>query len=44
MKNIFLIIFLKELFSDYFKPTNVLYRDRGSHNSGNFVNKYLTVT
>ena len=32
-----------EVFSDYFEPTNVLYIDRGSHNSDNFVKKLMTL-
>ena len=42
-KYIFLAIFLRKVFSDYFKPVNVLYIDRGSHNSVNFINKYITL-
>ena len=34
-------MFLREVFSDYFEPTNVLYIDTGCHNSGNFINKYM---
>ena len=33
----FLDIFLRKVFSDYFLPSNVLYIDRGSHNSANFM-------
>ena len=32
-----------EVFSDYFESNNVLYIGRGSHNSGNFINKYMTL-
>ena len=42
MKYIFLIIFVGEVFSDYFAPTKLLYIDRGSHNSGNFINNCMT--
>ena len=30
-------MFLREAFSDYFEPTNVLYIGRGSHKSRNFM-------
>ena len=36
-----LIIFFREVFSDYFEPTNVLYKDAGSHNGITFINKYI---
>ena len=39
----FLIIFLREVFLDYFEPTNVLYVERGSHNSSNLINKHMTL-
>ena len=34
-------MFLREVFSDYFELTNVLYIDTGCHNSDNFINKYM---
>ena len=42
MKNISFILFLREVFLDYFDLTNVLYINRGSHKSGNFINKHMT--
>ena len=36
-------MFLREAFSDYFEPTNVLYIGRGSHKSRNFMT-FMRVT
>lgn len=36
-------LLLREVFSDYFEPTNVLNLDKGSHYSGNFIKKYMTL-
>ena len=37
------MIHLRESFSDYLEPTNVLYLDRDSHNNDNIINKYMTI-
>ena len=32
-------MFLREVYSNYFKPINVLHIDGGNHNSDDFINK-----